>query len=1294
MNTHFLSFDTVLSQDRYALMKLAEKLSKSPQRALSNSHLQRKFEQRYARSQADYQARLAALPTPKFEQDLPILAQKQAIMQAIETHQVVIISGETGSGKTTQLPQLCLALKHGAAGMIAHTQPRRIAAKSIASRIAAELEEPLGKSVGYQVRFDQQTSNQTVIKLMTDGLLLAETLSDPYLSRYQTIIIDEAHERSLNIDFLMGYLKQLLPKRPDLKLIITSATIDTEKFSRHFANAPIIEVSGRSYPVEILYRLPEENQELPEAILSAIEELDSYQRGDILIFHATEREIRETAAYLETANLAHTAILPLYARLSHGEQQRIFNPDVQRRIILSTNVAETSLTVPRIKYVIDTGTARISRYSVRSKTQRLPIEPISQAAANQRAGRCGRLSAGICLRLYSEEDFNLRPTHTDPEILRTNLAAVILQMLVLKLGDITQFPFIDAPDNRQINDGYRLLFELQAVDSKQRLTELGKQMAQLPIDPRYARIIFAAAKNHTLNQAIILIAALSIQDPRERPIEMEAKAEKAHLQFADANSDFQTLLNLYLSYQQQKKSLSKTKLRAWCQKHFLNAQRMREWHELSQQLSRELHAQFPHAPYTPTMRQGLTAGSKGSLSYENDSITQLHSALLTGLLDHIALWQENTKQYQGTRNRALSVHPSSALSKRRAPTIMAAHLLETSKLFARICASVEVSMIEPLAKHLTKTQYHQPRWHKKAGNVMAEQTVTLYGLPIVKGRSMPFAPHDAALAHRIFVQEALVTGEIQTHVKVIAENQRLLEQLSTLEHKTRQSLIEEEAIAEFYFSRLPESVHSRVSLEQWVKKHGEAPLRMQASDFLAQHPSAHHYPETLKLGEHSYRLTYQFDPNSCDDGITLHLPLSALNAIHPADIDGLIPAMLESKIEAHLRALPKLYRRQLQPISDYAHALFNRLQAEPQDAPKQTLAEKLSKHIMKIKGLNIPSNAFDEQALSAHHRMKLRLFDAQGTIVESRELSDLQQRYAQQARHHFQQHIANHSPKPIDNWQWESLPESVQHHAVTAYPAITAEKTGIYLKHYDTPKAAAIAHKQGCRALIMQKIAPKIKHLKKSLPQLSKLNLYYHQINPNQAFADELIAGAIDALCLEQPIRTQQAFNMAIQTVNQQLFPYTNQMVNQLCAVLESYHHISQTLNQCRHKSAKEDIRQQLSLLIYPDFIHHTNITRLSDLERYLKAIALRLTKLHHDPLKDLQRQQLIQTWQNKLNSLLQTTAHQAIAFAPPALVEFFYGLEEYRIQVFAQEIGNKRKISETVLQTLHTKAENSIAQS
>ena len=889
-------------------------------------------------------AREASRPKITYPDNLPVSQKKQDIFEAIRDHQVVIVAGETGSGKTTQIPKICMELGRGIKGLIGHTQPRRLAARTVANRIADELETSLGSTVGYKVRFNDQVSENTLVKLMTDGILLAEIQQDRMLMQYDTLIIDEAHERSLNIDFILGYLRQLLPKRPDLKVIITSATIDPQRFSKHFNNAPIIEVSGRTYPVEVRYRpvvddADDTDRDQLQAIFDAVDELGHESNGDILIFMSGEREIRDTADALNRLDLPHTEILPLYARLSNSEQNRVFQSHAGRRIVLATNVAETSLTVPGIKYVIDPGTARISRYSFRTKVQRLPIEPVSQASANQRKGRCGRVSEGICIRLYSEQDFLSRPEFTDPEILRTNLASVILQMTSLGLGDISAFPFVEAPDKRNIQDGVRLLEELGAINPAEHgrytLTEQGRSLAQLPVDPRLARMVLEAQKNACLREVMIITAALSIQDPRERPMDKQQASDEKHRRFADKDSDFLAFVNLWDYLQEQQKALSSAQFRKLCRSDYLNYLRVREWQDIYTQLRQVVK------------ELGLRINSVAA------DYRSVHCALLTGLLSHVGQKDVEKQEFTGARNARFSIFPGSGLFKKPPKWVIVAELVETSRLWGRIAAKIEPEWIEPLAKHLLKYSYSEPHWEKAQGAVMANEKVTLFGLPIVMARRVNYGSIDAVLSRELFIRHALVEGDWQTRHAFFRDNLRLRAEVEELEHKSRRRdiLVDEETLFLFYDQRIGREVVSGKHFDTWWKKQPVDSLNFEKSMLIKEGAgkiSAHDYPNFWHQGNIKLRVTYQFEPGTEADGVTVHIPLPLLNQIEEQGFDWQIPGIRRDLIMALIKSLPKPVRRNFVPAPNYADALLGRV--TPFELP---LLEAMERELRKMTGVTV-----------------------------------------------------------------------------------------------------------------------------------------------------------------------------------------------------------------------------------------------------------------------------------------------------------------------------------------------------
>ncbi|MBP54256.1 MAG: ATP-dependent RNA helicase HrpA, partial [Marinobacter sp.] len=938
------------------------------------------------RGQARVTERQAMHKPATFPASLPVSERVDDIREAIEQNQVVIIAGETGSGKTTQIPKICMNSGRGIRGLIGHTQPRRIAARTVAGRIAEELGEQTGGQVGYQVRFTDTTSDQSRVKVMTDGILLSEVQHDRFLDRYDTLIIDEAHERSLNIDFLMGYLRQLLPKRPDLKVIITSATIEVERFSQFFNGAPVIEVSGRTYPVDVRYRSltgdeDDRDQGWTDGVLRAMEEIEQHERaekqppGDVLVFLPGEREIRSLSKVLRHADLRHTEVLPLYSRLSNQEQNRIFQGHRGRRIVLSTNVAETSLTVPGIRYVIDTGVARISRYSVRSKIQRLPIEPVSQASANQRAGRCGRVAPGICFRLYDETDFINRPEYTDPEILRTNLASVILQMTTSGLGDIRHFPFLEPPDRRLINDGYKLLEELGAVDDKRRVTNLGRTMARLPLDPRLARMLVISSEQGSLAETLVIIAGLSVQDPRERPQDKQQAADQAHAPFNDKESDFLTLLNIWNFYEEQRQELSQNQLKKVCQKSFLSWMRMREWRDIHRQL-------------TLICREQKLKLNRDSASYES-----LHKAILAGLLGQVAVKLEK-KEYLATRNRKVMIFPGSKVSKTGPKWIVAAEIVETSRVFARVVAKIEPEWIEPLAGHVVKHHFFEPHWEQKRAQVMGYEKVSLYGLDIIAKRRIPYSKVDPAECRNLFIRRALVEGDYQSRAPFIARNRELLDTVENLERKTRRRdlLVEDEVLVAFYEQRLPADIVSGRHFESWWKQLSADQLRdmeLTEADIL-QRPVDEQadslYPDYLEWEGVRYPLSYEFEPTSERDGVTLQAPVMALKQLPARRLEWLVPGLLREKCIALVKGLPKALRRNFVPVPDFVDAALENLQAS-----NEPLALQLGEQLRRMTGVRIDADAWPQEDLPKHLRMNLRVVDDAGKpIAEGRETEKLQ----------------------------------------------------------------------------------------------------------------------------------------------------------------------------------------------------------------------------------------------------------------------------------------------------------------
>ena len=1239
------------------------------------------IEQQIEQARLRVENRKSAVKNPiVFPESLPVSQRKAEIEKLLSEHQVIVVAGETGSGKTTQLPKMCLELGFGNLGAIGHTQPRRIAARSVAARIAEELQTELGDLVGYKVRFNDQISDNTQIKLMTDGILLAEIQTDRFLNQYSCLIIDEAHERSLNNDFILGYLKQLLPRRPDLKVIITSATIDVERFSKHFNNAPIIEVSGRTYPVEVRYRpvAEEDDQDQLQGILNAVDELQAEGRGDILIFMNGEREIRDTAEALQKQNLKHTEILPLFARLSAQEQNKIFHPSGLNRIVLATNVAETSLTVPGIKYVIDPGTARISRYSYRTKVQRLPIEPISQASANQRKGRCGRVSEGICIRLYSEEDFNNRPEFTDPEILRTNLASVILQMTALGLDDIEAFPFVDAPDKRHIQDGVKLLEELGAFETvqtksgeKRRLTTIGRQLAQLPVDPRLAKMLISAINLGCVYEVMIIVSALSIQDPRERPTDKQQASDEKHRRFADKKSDFLAFLNLWHYVQEQQKALTKNQFRRQCQKDFLNYLRIREWQDIYQQIRLAVR------------EMGLPINS------EKAEYQQIHTAFLSGLLSHIGLKEAEKQQYLGARNAHFAIFPNSVLFKKQPKWVMAAELVETSKLWGRMVAEIEPEWIEPLAEHLIKKSYSEPRWSKSRGAVIADEKVTLYGVPIVAARPVNYGSIDPTVSREIFIQSALVEGDWNTKHKFFKENQRLVREVEELEHKSRRRdiLVDDRTLFEFYDQRIGTEVVSQKHFDTWWKKAQQKDpelLNFERSFLInddAEQVSKLDFPNFWHQGNLKLKLTYQFEPGTDADGVTVHIPLPLLNQVEMTGFDWQIPGLREELVIALIKSLPKSYRRNFVPAPNYAQAFLGR--AVPLEKP---LLDTLIYELRRMTGVTVEAEHWNWEQIPSHLKMTFRVVDENGKkIAESMNLDEL--KFSLKDR--VQESISAVADDGIEQsglhiWSFAELPQCYEQKqrgfSVKAFPAIVDEKDAVGIKLFETEFEQAVAMQQGLRRLLLLNVPSPIKYLHEKLPNKAKLGLYFTPFGRVLDLIDDCIACAVDKLIADFGgfVWNEEGFNKLRDFVRENVNEVTVDIAQKVEQILTLTHQLNQRLKgkmDFTMAFALSDMKSQISGLIYQGFVQKSGYARLPDLLRYLQAIDKRMDKLTQDVNRDraamLRVEQVQQAYQQLFAKLPKSKP------ISDEVAEIRYMIEELRVSLFAQQLGTKYQVSE-----------------
>ncbi|PSX09905.1 ATP-dependent RNA helicase HrpA [Photobacterium angustum] len=1234
-----------------------------------------------AKSMQTVERRRTQRPKIIYPAQLPVSQKKDDIAEAILNNQVVIVAGETGSGKTTQLPKICLEIGRGTHGMIGHTQPRRLAARSVASRIAEEMECEMGSHVGYKVRFNDQVSEHSHVKLMTDGILLAEIQHDRFLSQYDTIIIDEAHERSLNIDFIMGYLRELLPKRPDLKVIITSATIDPERFSKHFNNAPIIEVSGRTYPVEVRYRPVVEDgddtdRDQLDAIFDAVDELCDEGEGDILIFLNGEREIRDTADALEKRKLRHTEILPLYARLSAGEQNRVFQSHSGRRIVLSTNVAETSLTVPGIKYVIDPGTARISRYSYRTKVQRLPIEAISQASANQRMGRCGRVQEGICIRLYSEEDFLSRPEFTDPEILRTNLASVILQMTAIGLGDIQAFPFVEAPDNRNIQDGIRLLEELGAINSKatdprKRLSPMGRQLARLPIDPRLARMVLEAPKLGALREVMIIASALSIQDPRERPSDKQQQSDEKHRRFNDKDSDFVAFVNLWNYVQEQQKELSSNQFRRLCKKEYLNYLRIREWQDIYFQVNQVI--------------KELELKMNGNeASYDS-----IHISLLSGLLSHIGMKDQEKNEYQGARNARFNIFPGSGIFKKQPKWVMVAELVETSRLWGRIGAKIQPEWVEPLAGHLIKRSYSEPHWEKKSAAVHAFEKVTLYGIPVVAKRKVNYGNIDPTLSREIFIRSALVEGDWDTRHKFYQQNRKLLREVEELEHKSRRRdiLIDDDELFNFYDQRIGLKATSGRHFDTWWKKASkEDPELLNFEREMLFRGDASHvtdldYPNFWHQGNLKLKLSYQFEPGEDNDGVTVHVPLAILNQIQPDGFDWQIPGLRHELVVALIKSLPKPLRRNFVPAPNYADAFLARV--KPMEAP---LLDSLEKELKRMSGVTIVREDWNLEQIPDHLKITYRAVDHRNRkLRESKDIYGLKDNLKEKVQETLSQ-VADDDIEQdgLKTWSFGELPERYQQKRggfeVKAYPALVDNKDSVGIKLFETEEQQNNAMQAGQRRLILLNVPSPIKYLHSNLPNKSKLGLYFNPYGRVLDLIDDCIACGVDKLIEQKGGLAWQpeSFEALKEYVRAELGDTVVDIAKQVEAILTTAFNISKRLKgriDLNMAFAMSDIKAQIESLIFKGFATECGWKRLPDILRYMRAIERRMEKLPIDPNKDRVHILKIESVVNEYKELLNKIPKGQPV--PDKVKEIRWMIEELRVSYFAQQLGTPYPVSD-----------------
>ncbi|MBS0199246.1 MAG: ATP-dependent RNA helicase HrpA [Proteobacteria bacterium] len=1269
------AIDGASTRDRGRLLGLLAKWQAKP----NDVSLRDGFTAKLQASINAREARAAQLPTATLNADLPIAAHGDDIVELIRKHQVVVIAGETGSGKTTQLPKLCLLAGRGQAGMIGCTQPRRIAARSVARRVAEELQVPMGGAVGYQVRFNDQVGDTTAIKFMTDGILLAEIHSDRWLSRYDTIIIDEAHERSLNIDFLLGYLKQLLPKRPDLKLIVTSATIDTARFAEHFGGAPVVEVEGRTYPVEIRHRpLEGEGEEggertVLDGIVAACDEITRENPlGDTLIFLPGEREIRDAHQALERRKYRSTEVVPLYARLSAKDQDKVFQPGPKRRIVLATNVAETSLTVPRIRYVVDPGYARVKRYSPRQKLDRLHIEDISQASANQRAGRCGRVADGVCIRLYSEADSAARPEFTDPEIRRSALAGVILRMLSIGLGEIEKFPFLEPPDPRAIADGWQQLTELGAIDAQRKLTAIGKQMARLPVDVKLSRMLIAAHKHGCLHEMLAIASFLGIADPRERPAEARAAADTAHAQFADPKSEFAGIWNLWEAYRLAHEEMSQSQLRKWADKNFLGFLRLREWRELHRQLKLQC-VELGWADF---------ANEKG-VDYAN-----LHRALIAGLPTQIGHLGERGI-YEGPRGRRFQLFPGSALAKKPPPWLLSATLLDTEKVWAITNAAIEPDWAIAELSHLLARRHHDPHWSRSQGRVLGSEQISLFGLVLAPKKPVHYGALYPEESRAIFVRDALVTGEINTRSGFLARNLRTLELAKEEEAKQRRAglVVDEDWQARWYLDRLPPHVHNTQALDAWWKslsKEQQATLEWSRDDLLVvDETDAARFPQYLAIGDVRLAVRYRFDPGAVDDGMTLAVPLHLLNALDEARLSWLAPGFVQDKATALIKSLPKILRRNFVPAPDFGRA-FAEAHREPE---ADAFVSALARFLKRLSGVDVAAIDFDEASIEAHLRMNLQLQDESGknVIASSRDLADLRAKFGARAQRAF----AGRAAKDLARAGLTTFPDVAIPVQITgdggipAFPALHDDGDTVSLHVHAQREVAERHHVEGVRRLLRLALADKLKQSRRQLPVQAKTALLYAAIESaaprtgaktteSDRLREDLVDGAFAALTHGDlvTIRDANAFVARRDTIGRTLFAEAMRRLQQAETILSLIAEIRARLESKLMGWASgnlDDMRAHLEALARPGFLREVPAEALSEYPRWLKALSLRAERAQRDPVKDQARMLELKPFADAL---------AAADPGDPAARTLRWELEELRVATFAQELGVKGGVS------------------
>ncbi len=1240
------------------LRRDARRLHNAHSQAQKSAHKNAEYEKLKARAEQVYRERLANWPEVELAADLPVAQHADEIIAAIREHQVVVIAGETGSGKTTQIPKLCLLAGLGRHGQIGCTQPRRIAARSVAQRVAEELHQPLGQAVGYQVRFDDTSNPNGLIKFMTDGILLQETLKDRWLNDYDAIIIDEAHERSLNIDFLLGILKQICARRADLKVIVTSATIDTAQFARHFGGAPVIEVSGRMHPVDLQYRpLDEWDGELLTGVLRVMDEINrDPERGDVLIFLPGEREITACVDALKKRHFPNTEVLPLFASLSAHRQMRVFRPGDKRRVIVSTNIAETSLTVPGIRCVIDSGLARVSRYGHRSKIQGLQVEAVAQDSARQRAGRCGRIGPGVCYRLYSEADFESRPEHSDPEILRTSLASVILQTHVLRLGHISEFPFIDPPEEKMIADGLQLLQELQAIDADERLTADGRLMARMPIDVQLAKLLIDASRRHCLKEMLVIASALAVADPRERPLEAAQAADKAHARHADEDSDFMGFVRLWDYFHAQRKALSNKAFAEQCRREFLSQRKLWEWADVHHQLLR------------------LTRQQKFTLNQAPADYGTIHKSLLAGFIGHLGA-QRKGAEYQGCRNRKFMIFPGSVLFKQSPGWVVSAALVHTSQVYARTVARVELSWVLEVAAHVLKHSLFDPFWSKSRGTVMGYRRTVLFGLVLIEKERVHYGPSDPAGARDLFIRDGLVAGMVKTRAPFYAHNRALIEQVHREEerHRKHDLLVDEDTLFEWYDARIPADIYSEPALRRWLHKVGADALKMQLPELYraqASGPDVVQFPDALTVRQMHVPLSYRFQPGAEDDGVTAHLTLAWLNGLKANDFAFLVPGLLDEKITALIKAQPKSLRRQLIPLSDCVARLRARLD------PAQPFARQLARAVEEMTGVNTPPAAWEQVELPAHLQFRFAVCDDDGRLqAEGRDFDAIQARLASRANRRFQDlagrefHIDG-----AHDWVFGELPERIElDNGLPAFPGLTDQGDAVGLRLFESAAQAASEHTAGVLLLMRLKYPKVIKNARRAGALGLDVEMIWRQLNAQGSLLDELLqARLLKSIDAAAP-RSQADFDRLVQRLSSTLYGEVHSWSEALNPVIKEWHAVWQ-LCEARAPELSEathaDVLQQLDYLVFSGFLHCVELEQLAHYPRYLEAMRLRVESALHSPQKETEKRREVARVAEPFYRLCEQREYDRTLHAFNVL------LEEYRVSVFAQRLGTRQKVS------------------